>query len=240
MVIDSYDVSGYYDSDGKIDEEYSYVWEENDRELEITEWFDTDGHAVFNSAQFNLSHFTKIFDLADDKVKAINLQDENEWGQHVNEELDGYTGNEGVNKTTTYSKYVLVMWPQRIELAVMLRMNPQCAIDSFFNSFVKINQPMDQKARENFTAIIDHVIRGKKIHEDQVIKIYQLLVKFNDASLVEKFLSQVNQTLTLANSSELATLINNFGHELLRPSLDSIVSRAKNLAAVCNLILVKV
>lgn len=70
------------------------------------------GQPVFNECDIELSFFTKIFSPLHKKTQDVDLNDEKAWGKHVNLDIE-YTGNEGTNKTTEYSRYLLVIWPKR-------------------------------------------------------------------------------------------------------------------------------
>ena len=157
LVIERYDVSGYYNARGYIDPKYKhYKWEESERDYKITEWYDSDGKPVFNSSRFDLNLFTKIFEISSNYTDSVSLMQEDEWGKHINEQFDGYLGNEGVNKTTTYSKYVLVVWPKSFELDILAKIDINCTIESFHKSIV-VDSVGDESVINNFRSILEKI-----------------------------------------------------------------------------------
>lgn len=256
------DESGYYDDWGITPKDYPYKWKEKNRSLHLKKWFDVNGNCAFNkSAKFDPDHFTKIYAWSPDTCEAISLKEKKNWGKHVKENVFGCAGYEGVDKITTYSKYVLVMWPRQCEFDSIVGFGLNYLLDLFFNSFVKENQIVDIKSNEELSRIINlfetkrnqmktmQQNRGRFEYEpeifndNQVVMFYQLLQKFNDPQLVEKFLINLKKTeISLKNSLDLAKLVVQFGHERLDSYLKYIFSQnqpKEKIVPICNFVLVR-
>lgn len=253
LVIDSYDVNRYT-CVSSLPKEARYKWVEHDRHLEFTEWFDVDGYSVFVSADIDqvLDNFTKVFDWSNDTCEAIDLLKERSWNDNFKEQLCSPSGSEGMNKIRTYSKNMLVMWPKKFEFDILIGFLLDHDINWFFETFELKNQTIDAKSHKKFTSIIDFmVIRRKKnikshrfnldrfITDSEDVMIYKLLQKFNDPDLAEKYIKNVKPPITFKNSSHLAKLVVQFGHDRLDQCLGSICSQYnQRIVPICNFVLV--
>lgn len=244
LIIDAYDVTGYETESGYIDPRYPYEWEENERKLQITNWYDVNGKAVFNSSRFKLDHFDKVFNLGANTSDPVDLKDESAWGKHTLEKLGGWAGNEGVTKTTTYSKYLLVVWPKQFELETILKMDLKLVIESLYELLVNKKQNLNDLKQREFRSVIkaldnDPKKNKKKLTDAHIVALIELLVIFNDIELVDKFFSKVNVEMNTFNSSKLADLVHRFGEERVKKHLKQIIKSDVNLLVPnCGFILV--
>ena len=214
LVIERYDVSGYYNARGYIDPKYKhYKWDESGRNYSLRNWYDSNGTPVFNSSRFDLNLFTKIFDMSRNYTNPVSLMQEDDWGKYINEEFDGYLGNEGVNKTTTYSKYVLVVWPKSFELDILAKIDINCAIESFHKSIVVDSVGDDNKFRSVLEKIDFLNDRRNLLSGDSINKILEILLKINYVELAQLFLFKIKPSITLKNSSIFVKLIIQFDSE---------------------------
>ena len=96
MGCDSYELSA-----GEDDDDSS--WEECGNESSsVTNWYDLDGR-LSRWQDKDLDFFTHLIDPSNENEPFFDRKDKKQWGsRHV--EVEGYTGNEGCNRTTTYQK----------------------------------------------------------------------------------------------------------------------------------------
>lgn len=143
----------------------------------------------------------------------VTLMQEDDWGKHINEEFDGYLGNEGVNKTTTYSKYVLVVWPKSFELEILAKIDINCTIESFHKSIV-VDSVGDESVINKFRSVLEKIDilndRRNLLSGAAINKILEILLKINDVELTQLFLLKIKPSITLKNSSIFVRLIIQF------------------------------
>lgn len=189
------------------------------------------------------------------------MNKEQNWGKHLSEEIGGYCGNEGVDKTTVYSRFLLVLWPKNFEFETLLKMDPCCVISLLHQRVIKNQNEIENseiKKFENFlnylenyqappapkTAVDNWRYRAtpKKqlntfLHEKEIIEIMQLLARFKNLKYVEQFFSKEKPNLTVENSAEIARLIACFGYSPLEEILKVLVKPStKHFKENCQLI----
>lgn len=265
LVVESYDVgiaprrSERYDRDDEdedededeYEDEYEddddcfeeYLWEENQRNVEIAEWYDTRGKKVMNSANLEIGDFNEIYNLggkSDSDIADEIMDDEKLWGDYEDEDIDGYTGNEGLTKTTTYSKYLLVVWPKSFEFERMLMCDTKGVIESMHKEFVSAASQneftiSDQKY-EQFEKLVKHLASLGPLKADSLVfkllNMMRMLKTFNLTrerhenvfDLVKKFLTSCKPSLTVKNCSEFVMLVTDFdANESLLKIVESLV-----------------
>jgi hypothetical protein len=257
LFIERYDVSGYDHPTGYIDPKYKhYEWDESNRDYKIAEWYDVNGKPVFNSSQFELDFFTKMFDMANrTSCQPVDLKNESEWGKYTRQEIGGYLGNESVTNKTTYNKYVLVFWPKRFEYEILIKIDVNFVFDSVYKSIV-INSLVDPIVMEQFQAVLKFVPpkktakkenKWKKEKEKQpktlngkaINEILEILLKLNDIKYLEEFISQHTPLITPINCRLFVKLIVQFGYESIKHLLNLIVNPTlEDLIQNCHFIMV--
>lgn len=194
-VVQSYDVSGYYNEEDYIDPRYPYDWEELESDAQIKNWYNLNGTAVFQNARFEINFLSRVLDpsrLVEDGC-FVDLSKNDEWGKYLKEELDGYTGNEGVNKTTEYSKYMLVCWPDCYEFETLLKIDRTCAIDSLHQKLKTKTNPNEigKELESQFETIMSELkcktTVAKHLSDDCVIKMLEILVKLGVLKFAQEF-----------------------------------------------------
>lgn len=248
LIIDAYDVTGYENESGFIHPLYPYEWEENERKIKITEWYDQNGQIVFNSSRFKLELFNKVFNLggsagANGVVSSdpVDLKDEKAWGKYTSSELGGWAGNEGVTKTTKYSKYLLVMWPQRFELETVIKMDVKFAIESLYESLVNKKQAVNEQKLREFASIMQSASENKekKLSEGHMAALIELMSIVGEFDHVITFFSKMDPKMNQFTAAKFADLVARFGDDRIKKYLKPIVkSTDENFIPNCYFVLV--
>jgi hypothetical protein len=160
LVIEAYDVTGNdYMRDPREGE-----WEENERHLTFNGWYGSNSRLFKHIDISDFGFFTNVIDVK--KSDDLDLEDEDEWGSDMEEEFDGYTGNEGATLNTTYHKYFLVMLSANKLFYRFLKIDPLSAIDHLYENHTK--QVNEAELIENFKALLPTLKDFLKKHSSDI------------------------------------------------------------------------
>jgi hypothetical protein len=248
LFINAQDVSGYegryrkgrhyYDSDSEDATAGYYEWEIYERVAQIENWYDQTGACVFQNYQFEFDIFTRLLD-PNQPSAIIDLNEEDSWGKYLKQDFEGYSGNAGATRETTYGKYILVCWPKKYEFNVLIKLDLTITIDSLYDQVMStstgvadLHSHSDQFARmlvnfsENKPSLNDHCIT----------RLFQILSKLSNVQLVLDFLKIQKPQLTLENSGDFIKLVAQFGFEKLKDYLISMLKMPAKLSLTCHFI----
>lgn len=241
LEIESYDVSGngYAYDDCYYHHKYDardYEWEENDRSSHIKQWYSSDGKikANLNNVSFSPSFFDYVIDinrarvLVDDDFKL-----EKTFGNDdIQEEIDGYTGNEGLNRTTVYNKYLMILIPKKYQFEFYSKANVTFAIDYLGSNYSSMTQ---ESLSVKLNKCVMQLNQSDMILESTFETIFRLLSITNDIQLVKLFFSKLIKIGDKFLKS-LVKLVLTFGWNELENSLSSLLNYRNNTITICKLI----
>ena len=102
--------SRYNDNDSD-----DYDWECNESSEQVEDVYDVEGESTECAFSFDA---LELIDMANGEI--IDKDDGDWWGDAVEEEIEGYTGNAGPNRDTVYKKHVIVIYPVKFEFDQVL------------------------------------------------------------------------------------------------------------------------
>jgi hypothetical protein len=214
-------------------------WEENNREEAIDRWYSLNG-TTYNWPEVTLKFFTKIIDPASkSKEPFTHLEEEKDWGKYRHVSVEGWTGNEGCNRTTTYSKYILALWPKKDEFKTFLKIDPNYCVNLLHHSFDP--ERFDPKFLEQFKFLV-HGHR-KRFNEQSIAKVLQILEKLGGQCLdmFKEFLETylIDRSLPVI---QIAKCVVSFGWDSVKTSYVKWTNSNISLDGMntsCNLVKVK-
>ena len=200
------------------------------------------GRPCMQNMVISLDSFKIMMDPCEEKP--ADIDDEDIWGNCRHVEYDGDMGNEGMNKTTKYSKYILVFWPKSNEFGVFLSMNINAAVDRLYDVYkTKFNE---KEFVNNFKALISSIgeVENEEISDDSDFsglsdssneKIITMLIKVNDLSLARLFCKKMETF----EPKKMAEFIFKFKYDAIKSDLSDWL-RVSFEGIVCNCEIVKV
>lgn len=227
--------------------EYDRSFDENDCDWEIdvktkyiNECYDLDGKVMFgkikkhyglhrdevivSSLDFDSFSFIINPSMEDTHVDFDKLEN---WGNMKDEHYEGYLGNENVNATTVYNKYLIAFMTKTQAENLSLVTNPIVAIKSF------LEKPQDVNV-DKMKALLA-LIKRKQLKKELWIHLFKILVKFNDLEITKRFLSAVKK-LEIDFVDAFVALIDHFGYDLLLDELAKIINvNLENFVFNCKL-----
>ncbi|ETI35837.1 hypothetical protein F443_17902 [Phytophthora nicotianae P1569] len=207
----NHDIS-YWDDGGS--------WVENSRDESIV-WYSTTGEKLGESPGIELH--LNLLNPGKETLKEL-------WEPHGNSTFEGYLGNEGATKSTTYSRYAIVAWPavHGVEKACQL-INVNAAVEA-----LQCQRPVNaltlRKFMENVSAKLAEEKQSYSWRRSNIVSVgfcrtlCELLVEAGDSSLVHLFfvntMNKLNRSIKNEIAAPLTALIRNFdwsdiGQELL-------------------------
>jgi hypothetical protein len=232
LTVESYDVGGGCDYYGD-----SYEWEENERSTEIKEWYDAHGKLMANLNNVNFS--SSLFDYVIDVKRARVLDDddfeaEKTFGsKDMHEDIDGYTGNEGVNKTTLYNRYLMILLSKKFKFELYCKANLSFAVEHLSSTCASV--PVETLA-ERLSKCVAMIGAERRLNDRSLDTILRLLPMVNDLQLVREFLKKVPEMLDVLVKS-FALVIVAFGWDKLEGSLVHLLDDA--VMTTCKLVKVR-
>jgi hypothetical protein len=200
---------------GSADEEYEdfsyargYDWPDDDEEdeeestsnYEMTEihesslsashWSDHEGNEV---------HFGTIRIDMDDIVSAVCLGDSNP----SEEEFEGFTGNEGMTLERWYHRAAIVVWPRERHFQVLCRAGTDAAVGGLRSMVDRLGRSPQTEYDDRYLDCVAFAAKiidgwqavtcpsGEAVDKNDRSQFLSLLIKLDDASLVQRFISEV-------------------------------------------------
>lgn len=166
------------------------------------------------------------------------------WEPHGNSTFEGYLGNEGATKSTTYSRYAIVAWPavHGVEMACQY-INVNAAVETLL-----CQRPVIAPTLRNFMDVVSAKLAEKdksySWRQSNALSVgfcralCELLVEADDPSLVRSFfeetLSKLGNSIKDQLVAPLTTLVRTFdwsdiGQALLKTLSDKTNHRDENL-----------
>jgi hypothetical protein len=144
LEVESQDMSKRYSRNVRLDHNNSYVWQEVERKISLTNWHDVNGTPMFVHSKFGLEFFTIIINpktnAADNQIDWYDL---NLWGQKIKEEV--FLENEPqkttklVKKKSMYSRFLLACLPELHQFEIFIGFDLAAAIDLLQTSLINYN-----------------------------------------------------------------------------------------------------
>jgi hypothetical protein len=217
--------------------------EEYEHNLEILNFYDSNGNAYGNAdVNLDLEDFFEIIDLNKPLDHVVDIKDKNSWGDFVDQEHSGWTGNEGATITTLYRKYFLVFMPKHDEIETLSYISNKLAAKNFLDSTdLERVSKNDAHFVDNFKSFVD-IIRNssqnkKYLGAEHFGKMLNILVKLDDVNLVNKFLYGALTGYSADYVEILVRIMLKFGYEKIKKSLHHYLQpvKCKNFQFVCSL-----
>ncbi len=196
----SFDEPNTIQSDQKWVKKWRGVWE-NERsvckETLIGVWYNSDGNSL-NEFKYSLlkeheikstdfGFFTKLFNPSlNDNDEKWFLNSKLWYGNRHNY-IEGYTGNEGNTKFTTYKKYTLVIWQNKCEFSFLSKISYTYAAKMLHKSLMQNTNELELK--KNFYILMEAMQNtNSNINDKTSLElIANLLVRFNDPEQFKRF-----------------------------------------------------
>jgi hypothetical protein len=107
--------SSFFGSNGPYDSRYENDWEENGTSVSLVDFYPSSGRCHYPATECTAG-FDEDSILNPDRRTMNGL-----WHGHRTTTYEGYLGNEGPTKDTTYHKYILTAWPAPCAIGLTLR-----------------------------------------------------------------------------------------------------------------------
>jgi len=208
-------------------------WEETDATKSIEKWYNFNG--VSKKATVEFDYFTKIIIPNEKKDIFTEMDEKNLWGKTKKIQQEGYSGNEGCSRTTTYNKYLLALWPKKQDSGVFLEMNQTVTINYLYNNLSDALN--DKDIIKKLERLVKNLLKPNKgiISEKSLVKLSTVFETITNEEQVKKIL----QNFTMPIES-LAKLIIVYGWDALSGSLTVILRpELDNLLKLCDLVQVR-
>lgn len=229
LVIDTYEITGYYEEI----EEFGYrprrkpKWEENERSVSIETIYDLKGAKKFENTTVDLEFFDTF--IHPGRRDDADLNSSKAWGKEFDEDIHGWAGNEGMNRTLTYHKFLLVCWPKHCEFETLLKMDFKSAVDLVYNK-------MNEKSAEDpiFLKQFESLLVNLNTSSSSLTHSLPKLIRILSLILHEKFTVTLLTKIMPRNIYDkttfklIATLLNFFDKEAAKIILKKILGSRRN------------
>lgn len=238
LTVETYDVSGNYNEKYGYDEYNAsdYEWEENERSTEIKEWYDSDGKlkANLNRVSFSSRIFDYVIDVNRNHVLGDDdFRNEKTFGKkYMHDEIDGYTGNEGLNRTTVYNRYLMILIPKTHQFELYCKANLSFAIEYLGTAYTSM--PIESFT-EKLKKCVMQLSPGKMILDSSLVTILKILPKTGDLSLAKLFLTKLPR-IGDGLLKGFVILILTFGWNELEESFDSLLNQQNPIITKSKLV----
>ena len=189
----SFDEPNTIQSDQKWAKKWRGFWEDERsvcKETLIGIWYDSDGNSL-NEAKFSylkeheikstdFDFFTKLFNPSLNEIEEEWYLNSKLWNGNRHNYIEGYTGNEGNSKFTTYKKYALVIWQNKCEFSFLSKISYTYATKLLHKSLVKNTNELELKKK--FDILMEAMQNTNlNINDKTALElITDLLERFND------------------------------------------------------------
>lgn len=233
LKVSSYDVSGYEGDNPKY-----YEWEEDERSSEIRQWYDASGKEMANLNRdcINYDMFSYVIDVKRMRVLGDEeLSDESTFGRKdLKESIGGWVGNEGLTKTSLYSKYILVLIPKKSLFEMYLNSSLTFAVRDLRKSFSSLSK---KSAMERLRMVVEKMGEEGNGSDGFVVNMLDVFEKAKDLPLFKQFLGNI-KCLSDGILSKLAMVLVGFGWQKVESSFAHLISATneKKLSLSCKFV----
>ena len=205
----SFDEPNTIEADKKWEKKWGKDYDEC-KDTKIDNWYGPDGkpfESKFEETNERIEpdFFTKLFN------PNINDLNDDDWllntklmGDKRHVKIDGYTGNEGNTKSTTYSRYILAVWPKKYDYRFLSKINIKYTLN-------KLHELLDSGCDE-------------KIFKNKFFDVIQVFVNLGFSGCQEETFEKIASIFKQCKTSELFKyLLKNFKSEFPEPQLSNLI-----------------